>query len=175
MKKKWRSSGRKRKSKKKKKKEEERNKKEKVRSIFKYARPPPPNLCLATNISKSLILLLLSPLRSVRKDDDSFYQAAAQQIITWSERGFWDPKGSEREVEHGSRRDKAEPGAEIYSKIQIVYQKQRAARRCVHVDRERGAKGERGGRGGEIEEPFVEGKEDWKEDSPWPSVDPDER
>lgn len=78
MKKKWRSSGRKRKSKKKKKKEEERNKKEKVRSIFKYARPPPPNLCLATNISKSLILLPLSPLRSVRKDDDSFYQAAAQ-------------------------------------------------------------------------------------------------
>lgn len=77
MKKKWRSSGRKRKSKKKKK-EEERNKKEKVRSIFKYARPPPPNLCLATNISKSLILLPLSPLRSVRKDDDSFYQAAAQ-------------------------------------------------------------------------------------------------
>ena len=54
MKKKWRGSGRKRKRKQEE--EEERSKKEKVRSIFKYARPPPPNLCLATNISKSLIL-----------------------------------------------------------------------------------------------------------------------
>ena len=55
MKKKWRGSGRKRKRKQEEE-EEERSKKEKVRSIFKYARPPPPNLCLATNISKSLIL-----------------------------------------------------------------------------------------------------------------------
>lgn len=42
-----------RKKKKKQTKKKQREEREKVRSIFKYARPQPGNLCAATNISKS--------------------------------------------------------------------------------------------------------------------------